>query len=142
MIQSSGEQLIAWSYEQVRRARRTAFRSPVQPSAIPPAETEATIRAEFAETLRRAERGAKMTGPEHYRATAAATMLDLCAAVAKESGDQAGLAAQIASVDITALHAASGQLAELFSAAVIAALEADHAPTASTQSGFRRLTER
>jgi hypothetical protein len=127
-ILGASEELVAYSSEQTRRSRRDGLWAPTPAIATNPATTAATTRNLFSEVLERLDEGQELDEAATYEATAAGLMLELCEAVELESGEEEGLAAQLAAIDFTALHGQTlGPLAQLFDAAHVAALEADRA---------------
>jgi hypothetical protein len=124
-IQRASAELVAYSYEGVRRATREAAWSSPPRRSRPPAEVEASLRELFAGLLMKVDADEDLDEPEEFEALAVNLILELCDGVAGES-PRDGLAAQLASIDITALAAPpAGELAALFNAAYAAALEAD-----------------
>ncbi len=125
-IQTRGEELMAYSYELVRRAKRDPSWSAVPPTSVHPLETAVALRDGFREALEHSDAGEEPGKDEGHTATAAGLLLQLCDAVACESGENGGLAAQLASIDITNLNVPMlGTSAQLYGAAQVAALEAD-----------------
>jgi hypothetical protein len=125
-IQTRSEELTAYSYELVRRAKRDPSWSAVRPASVHPVETAAALRDGFREALEHFDDGGELGEGEGHAATAAGLVLQLCDAVARESGEEGGLAAQLASIDITNLNVPMpGASAQLYGAAHGAALEAD-----------------
>jgi hypothetical protein len=129
------EQLVQFSYEQIRRAHRSGTWTPVPANATSPDRTAEELSARFAPVLAHAANDDELEPPENSQATAAQAMLQLCGLLAAETGTDAGLAHQLADVDITALTTATaGSAAHLCNLAHAAAMEADlaglHLPTA------------
>ena len=125
-IQTHSEELTAYSYELVRRAKRDPSWSAVPPTTVHPLEIAMALRDEFQEALEHFDDGREPGEDEGHTATAAGLLLQLCDAVARESGEDGGLAGQLASIDITNLNMHMlGASAQLYGAAQVAALEAD-----------------
>jgi hypothetical protein len=127
-IAQPSQQLVAYSYEQIRRASRDSTWHPVPTRAPTPPHIAAQISERFAAVLARVENNAELEQPESQEAAAARAMLELCQAVSAETGRDFGLAHQLADVDITAMTTPEPKTtAYLFSVAQAAALQADRA---------------
>jgi hypothetical protein len=127
-IQLRSAELEAYSYEVTRRVNRDPSWSAVPGLTATPQETAAIIREEFREPLKHAAQKGSPDDAEGYAGTAATLLLQLCEEVAGETGRDEGLAAQLASVDITDLSAlALGTSGQLYAAAQVAAIESDRA---------------
>jgi hypothetical protein len=125
-IQIRSEELTAYSYELVRHAKRDPSWSAVPPTSVHPQETAGALRDEFREALEHFDGRGEPGEGEGHTATAAGLLLQLCDAVASESGEDGGLAAQLASIDITNLNLPMPEASvQLYGAAHVAALEAD-----------------
>jgi hypothetical protein len=125
-VQAAGDRLVACSYERVRRAHRMRAWWVVPPSATQPSETSATLREQFGAEIDALNSGSGLTDGDRYKAESAAMMLELCEAVDSETGQPDGFAAQLASIDVTALATATpGQLANRFFEALTIAIDAD-----------------
>jgi hypothetical protein len=103
-IQARSKELIAYSYELVRGVRRDPSWSPAPPASVPPVQTALALRGGFREVLEHFDDGRQLDDAERHTVTAATLLLQLCDEVARESGDDGGLAAQLASIDFTNLN--------------------------------------
>lgn len=127
-IHARSNELIAYSYEVVRRRKRDPSWSTVPAASVPPAQTALTLREAFREALEHFNNGSDADNAEGHTATAATLLLKLCDEVAREVGDNEGLAAQLASIDITNLNGMMlGGSGQLYAAALVAAIQADSA---------------
>ncbi|WP_460528397.1 hypothetical protein [Flindersiella endophytica] len=125
-IAELAQQLNEYSYEQVRRASRDPSWQPQSTSAPTPQQTAEQIARWLETTVVRTEPGS-VESPYTRMVEAVNSLLHLSELVAREAGDDEGLAHQLAEVDLTDLtNGTPKEALRLFMAAHTAALEADH----------------
>jgi len=125
VVEQLSRQLVQFSYEQARRVNRDTAWHPVPHSAPAPDQIAGQVRTQFAAVLAQAENN-RLTLQEARQLAAARSLLKLCQAVSAETGHDAGLAHQLADIDITALTTQEIKpQADLFLTTQLAALEAD-----------------
>lgn len=117
------DSLVAYSYEQFRHTQRDPSWQPAPTQSKTPPEVEDTIRNAFGDLVDAEE--SELSDQDVRRAAAASLALDLCAVVSDED-PTAGLAVEMASINIRALSPpATGSAAELLTFIQRVAIEAD-----------------
>ncbi|MET8134118.1 hypothetical protein ABZV24_19540 [Streptomyces sp. NPDC005251] len=120
-------ELRAYSYDLVRRARRPQEWAPDPEHPTPPAQIAAAVACDQAAVLAQLEDPQALPLRDQYRLIAVRTLLEVCDLVAVEDGHSPGLAAGLATLDIT-----NPQISQEYPAvtrldfALNAAIEADH----------------
>lgn len=128
------EDLVAYSYAQVRAAQRTTTWQPSPASAIKPDEIARRVREEFADDLVAVDLAEDMTAlsSSQLRGFAGHCILELSEVVAREDGHGESLAANSVSFDVAAVadHQAN-TAATLHNLALVFAMRADAAARAA-----------